>query len=126
MKLGKDNTSRFSSSFSLMSSIKSEDLFQVDNFFAKYHYSFIPGNKWDFKLYPNGGGVPQCDNFTGTVFFSLLTTPQLKIKTNKESICENRTLNELAEYHTVYTENFLNFYLIEKGIRNPVYYVVKK
>jgi len=126
LKLGKDNTSRFSSSFSLMSSIKSEDLFQVDNFFAKYHYSFIPGNKWDFKLYPNGGGVPQCDNFMGTVFFSLLTTPQLKIKVNEESICEKRNLNELGEYHNVYTEDFLNFYLIEKGIRNPVYYVVKK
>ncbi len=126
LKLGKDNTSEFSKEFSLMSSLKSEKLFQVDNFFAKNHYTFIPGNKWDFKLYPNGGGVPQCDNFMGSVFFSLLTTPPLKIKINQESICENRNLNELAEYHNVYTEDFLNFYLIEKGIRNPIYYVVKK
>jgi len=126
LKLGKDNTSEFSKEFSLMSSVKSEKLFQVDNFFAKYHNSFIPGNKWDFKLYPNGGGVPQCDKYIGTVFFSLLTTPPLKIKINQESICENRNLNELAEYHNVYTEDFVNFYLIEKGIRNPIYYIVKK
>jgi hypothetical protein len=126
LKFEKDNTSEFSKDCKTITSIQSEDLFKVDNFFAKVYYTYIPGNKIEFKLYPNGGGTPQCNNFDGSAYFSLQTTSKLKLKMDNQSICENRNLKELSEYHTIYTSDFLNFYLIEKDSWHAVFYVVKK
>lgn len=126
LKFKKDNTSEFSKVCKTITSIQSENLFQVDNFFAKSYNTYIPGNKIEFKLYPNGGGAPQCNNFDGTAYFSLQTTSKLKLKMDNQSICENRNLKELSEFHTIYTSDYLNFYLIEKDSWHAVFYVVKK
>jgi len=126
LKFEKDNTDEFSKNCKTISAIQSEKLFQIDNFFAKDYNTYIPGNKIEFKLYPNGGGSPQCNNFDGTAYFSLQTASIFKLKMNDQSICEKRNLNELSEFHVVYTSEYLNFYLIEKDSWHAVFYVVKK
>lgn len=55
-----------------------KDFYKVDNFFANFHKTFIPGNKPDFNLHLNGGGMDPCNLFYGTCFITLQSGIKLK------------------------------------------------
>jgi hypothetical protein len=126
LKLERSNVKAFSKAISGLTKIPSEELFKVDDFYAETHHHYVPGNKFDYKLYPNGGGVPQCDCFLGSCFFTLATSSKLKYKMVNENICEKNDIHEMAKYHELYSEPFLNFYLLDDGYENASYYILKK
>ncbi|WP_312767944.1 hypothetical protein [Epilithonimonas sp.] len=112
-----------------INSIKSENLFTIDNFYANSINRFIRGNKIKFNLYINGGGFPPCEKYIGTYFISLSNQSKLGLKFNNVSLCNNDAINDFAKKHEVYTEDFLNFYLIninQVNWANPFFFIINK
>ena len=110
-----------------LGSIKSDVLFKVDNFFAKSYNEFIQGNK--IKGFNPTGGHSECDKYLGTYYITLSNKAKLKLKIKDDNLCKGFDISEFSKYQDVYTEDFLNFYLInvnQEEWKNPVYYVLRK
>ena len=110
-----------------LGSIKSDNLFKVDNFFAETYNEFIEGNS--IKGFNPTGGSSDSDKYVGTYFFTLSNKANLKLKINNEELRKSNNISDFAKYQEVYTEDLLNFYLINVNFqdwKNPVFYVIPK
>lgn len=97
----------FSKEYEEISMVTTSDLYKIDNFFAKTHETYIPGNKINFNLHLNGGGMNPCNHFYGTYF---ITLPLFKIKLKRinQSICDDEKVQEFSECRT-FLDKSLNF-----------------
>lgn len=117
----------FSTEYKEISLAATTQLYKVDNFFAKTHETFIPGNKPDFNLYINGGGMNPCNRFSGTYFITFKSPYVVKLKRTNVSICDEEKVKEFSDYKS-YSDKSLNFIMIN-DIDNqlyPVIYILKK
>ena len=123
-------SSRFSKKFRSINSINSEVLFKVDNFYAFYFDKQIRrGIKGSDFFSTTGTNFSYCNSYSGTYFITLQNQSNLKLKLMNRQLCENQSVHEIPKKNDVYTEDFLNFYLIDvHGVyfATPLYYVVKK
>lgn len=123
-------SSKFSTKFRNIKSINSENLFKVDNFYAYSLDKLIRRGISGSDFFSNTGtSISYCNSYDGTYFITLLNQSNLKLKLMNKQICENRSIHEFAKKNDVFTEDFLNFYLIDIHgfyFDVPLYYVVKK
>ncbi|KIC64065.1 hypothetical protein [Chryseobacterium taiwanense] len=106
-------------------SLATTNFYNVDNFFANTHKTFIPGNKPDFNLYINGGGMDPCNLFYGTYFITLQSG--IKLKNMNQSMCDDKKPQEFSDYRS-YMDKSLNFIMISDvdPHLNSVLYILKK
>lgn len=113
----------FSSRFKELNSININEFFKYDNFYA---YSFVKQTRKGISggdFFSNTGrSVTFCNSYKGTYFITLQN--KLKLKLINQQLCENENTDEYSGEASVYTEKFLNFYLIHNDVYN--YYIVKK
>lgn len=130
LKINNENPDDFSEKYRNIQSLNSEKLFKVDNFFANASERLIrKGNKihsGDLFSNTGQGHVTPCNTFIGTYFFTLLN---LKLKIPNQRICQERILQESANKPSIYSSEFLDFYLIELPLDTdepPYYYYILK
>jgi hypothetical protein len=130
LNLNNGSLQQFSNNFKQIALKDSKGLFTVDNFFAKSHKKFIPGNKPERpKFYIHGGGGDPCEVFYGTYFITRITQPDFKLKIMNQTVCDNADIHDFSPDYRFYSEDFLNFYMIDKGFNAPgnrVLYILKK
>ncbi len=111
-----------------LSTINNDNLFKIDNYFAKTYNELIEGNS--LKGFNPTGGANTCDYCVGTCFFTLSNSTNLKLKIDNQNFCghySNIVVN--AKNLEVYTEDFLNCYLINVNFeewKNPMFYIIPK
>lgn len=100
------------------------NFYRVDNFFANIRKTFIPGNKPDFNLHLNGGGIDPCNLFYGTYFITLQSG--IKLKKMNQSLCDYKKPKEFSDYRS-YKDKSLNFTMVNDIDRhlNSVIYILK-
>lgn len=128
LKIDNENPDIFSERFRKINMSNSEELLKVDNFFANSSYRLVrKGTKiHGSDLFSNTGigYTTPCNTYKGTYFFSLLN---LKIKIINQRICQNISLQESKIIPTIYTADFLEFYIIDLPFeQNDYYYLLKK
>lgn len=131
LKSNNENTHQFSNNFTEIDLRNSEGLVKVDNFFAKTHEKLIKGNKLKKIHYPTPSSLEaeQCEVFRGTYFITMLKQPYLKVKIFNQTVCDDADKDYFSCNYRFYTEDFLNFYMIDKGFNNTgnrVFYIFQK
>ncbi|MGV3696172.1 hypothetical protein [Flavobacterium sp.] len=130
LNLYENGLNQFSNNIKQLSLKDSKGLLTVDNFFAISHKKFIPGNRPERpKFYIHGGGNEPCELFYGTYFVSKITEPDFKLKLTAQTVCDNADIHDFSPENRFYTEDFLNFYLIDEGFSAPgnrLFYILKK
>lgn len=123
-------SSGLSKKFRSINSINLEVLYKVDNFYAFYFDKQIRRGIKGSDFFSNTGtNFSYCNSFSGTYFITLQNQSNLKLKLMNRQLCENQSVHEIPKRNDIYTEDFLNFYLIDvHGVyfATPLYYVVKK
>ena len=125
-KIESDNSSMFSNNFKQIDLINAEKILKIDNFYSINHQKFIRGyDSGGFNI--NGGGNDPCERFYGTCFITIISQNNLKFKLNNQDICDNRDISTFSPNYNIYSEEFLNFYMItEIDIEKSVFYIIKK
>lgn len=131
LKIENENPNEFSEIFRDIKMVNSEKILKVDNFFAYSSNRLIhKGTKiYGSDLFSNTGigHSTGCNTYKGTYFFSLLS---LKLKIVNQQICDSQSIQESANKLTIYSADFLKFYLIDLPSKNSdeadYYYVLKK
>lgn len=118
-------TEGFSSRFKKLNSINTNEFFKYDNFYAFSYDKQIRNGISGGDLFSNTGtSRSYCNSYSGTYFITLQNKSNLKLKLMNEQICENEEGYEYSGEANIYTEKFLNFYLIHSNVYQ--YHIVKK
>lgn len=115
----------FSSKFKELNTIKTNIFLKYDNFYAfSYDKQTRKGISGGSLFSNTGTSMSYCNSYNGTYFLTLQNKSKIKLKLMNEQICESNEAYEYSGEAIVYTENFLNFYLIQNDVYN--YYIVNK
>lgn len=118
-------TEGFSSRFKELNSINTNEFFNYDNFYAYSYDKQIREGISGGDLFNNTGtDRSYCNSYNGTYFITLQNKSNLKLKLMNEQLCESKDVYEYTGEANIYTESFLNFYLIHNDVYH--YYIVKK
>lgn len=118
-------TEGFSTRFRELNKINTNILLKYDNFYAfSYDKQTRKGISGGSLFSNTSTSMSYCNSYNGTYFLTLENKSKLKLKLMNEQLCESNEAYEYSGEAVVYTENFLNYYLIQNDVYN--YYIVNK